>query len=897
SRVHSAGKGIPLADDGSHCVGLIKLPLSGWTVDEVLKRLENTEVYFYDILSVLEPATRDLVKEAIARATERLLITLSQLRAQIQEEGVTTPRTPEEIAANCLRALVSEHLVKWNVIVDKVLELMPPGEIEALSERLNFKHHLEKAEPEEGSANQAALLELKELVADLKGKLTEADAEIECQKRELQREQARWDAEKETLQSVVAEVKSQVVAGQELLSVEVSTLRSEVAERDQEISKLQARLEAAEQKSSIPAPPVVDEASVKAKILEECEAQLSKEREAMRCELEERTRQLEGAAETKARRLQQEQDDVQKQLNALREELAVRDAEVVEEVETVEEGVQCQSCGASRRPSLVAMHEKVAQREKEELNMYRLRYGLECDEASVGEVDALKSFILSRSGSISEAFAEGSKVTKQGGGNEPGRSHSASGLARYLAASAGKEEGVPDFLDYFSARILALIGDGGEETATVGDLLSYIHVGPPAAEKEEEEPEQQQQQEDDRLCLPVPELRDEMSQTEGEGNEEEHDWTVTRRRRTSTAEKAKLEKIRHKLLDSTSNIPTAFRDRKRAELVRPYKEEIMILRKENEERCLRMAALQQKLEAVRVQLGELARLKEQELTHSQKETVAQLLSTSDQSDDDVRLLLDGINVPYRVRAEAAIHTSRRQMLYFDSKIRHARESIRTASTAKRAADTAQHALAEAADQDPLGSLDGPLSPFPSSPDMIKSIDDLESSSQIDKDLQFSSSSRLGSSHFRDASSDVFRQRFDYPPVRAPRSPDIAVNPFSLGYQAPTGSASMEASRRQYQRAEARARLLKSLLVDLKHGVSYLSSGSESEEDRDDDDRRRPIFPPVLPPHAFASRLSFYFRYRHAEASSQVCAGPTVPLPGSYVGKNTIRGQQVQLTVS
>ncbi|KAF4725387.1 hypothetical protein FOZ63_007056, partial [Perkinsus olseni] len=191
----SDGVGETAADGAAVAVGSIKLPLSGWTVDEVLKRLENTEVYFYDILRVLEPPTRDLVKEAIARATERLLMMVSQLKAQIQQEGDTTPRTPEEIAASCLRALVSEHLVKWNVIVNQLLQLMPPGEIEALAERLAFKQQLEKVEEREPAplaADREAVANLEQEVVDLKQRLVEAASEIESQRQEIERERAQW---------------------------------------------------------------------------------------------------------------------------------------------------------------------------------------------------------------------------------------------------------------------------------------------------------------------------------------------------------------------------------------------------------------------------------------------------------------------------------------------------------------------------------------------------------------------------------------------------------------------------------------------------------------------------------------------------------------------------------
>ncbi|KAF4668850.1 hypothetical protein FOZ61_005625 [Perkinsus olseni] len=769
----SDGVGETVADGAAVAVGSIKLPLSGWTVDEVLKRLENTEVYFYDILRVLEPPTRDLVKEAIARATERLLMMVSQLKAQIQEEGDTTPRTPEEIAASCLRALVSEHLVKWNVIVNQLLQLMPPGEIEALAERLAFRQQLEKVEEREPAplaADREALANLGQEVVDLKQRLVEAASEIESRKEEIERERAQWAAERSALRDSLAESRSSGAVAKEQAAQELTTLRMGLKESQDQTASLRAQLEAIRKEQQQRQPMVVpDEAAIRAEALKEYTADLEEEKQALRREHEKRAQEMEEDFNATVRELELERDAMQRELDDYREQLRE-----VASVVRMDEGVQSQSCGSSRRPSLVVPRQESAElrtcreeggvvaavadegvaaasstvigppvasrrpslipvqeftREKEEeLNMYRLRYGLECGEgATVGEVDALRNFVINHSGSIREALCDGSsKITRDA-------------LAGYLA-SCSKRDGSPDFLDYFSGRILSLISGGdGKGEATIEELLNYLHV----AEESTKEEQQQQQPtaEEGRMSLLKSELRDGASQTEAVGGRE-GTWMVPRRSTTSTAERDRLEKMRHKLWESPLEITTAFRDRERAELVRPYKEEILILRKDNEERCLRMAALQHRLDAVRLQLAEFAKANEHHLNQQQKEAVTRLLSAGggspDQADDDdLRLVLDGINVPYRVRAQVSIHKSRRQMLYFDSKIRHAREAVRsTTSRTEQSVYVGGQEDSSAEEKDLLRSLMSQestedaslLSPFPSSFGSLWSVDEMESSS-------------------------------------------------------------------------------------------------------------------------------------------------------------------------
>ncbi|KAF4729790.1 hypothetical protein FOZ63_013131, partial [Perkinsus olseni] len=900
-KTSSDGVGETAADGAAVAVGSIKLPLSGWTVDEVLKRLENTEVYFYDILRVLEPPTRDLVKEAIARATERLVMMVSQLKAQIQEEGVTTPRTPEEIAASCLRALVSEHLVKWNVIVNQLLQLMPPGEIEALAERLAFKQQLEMVEEREPvtlAADREAVANLEREVVDLKQKVVEAASEAESQKQEIERERAQWAAERSALRDSLAESRSSGAAAKEQAAQELTTLRMGLKESQDQTASLRAQLEAIRKQQRQPVV-IPDEAAIRAEAVKEYTADSEKERQALRREHEKRAEEMEEAFNARVRELELARDAMQRELDDYREQLrevasvarmdegvqcqscgcratleqesaelktceeegevvaAVADEGVAAVVEQEERGVQCQSCGASRRPSLVPVQEFTREKE-EELNMYRLRYGLECGEgATVGEVDALRNFVINRSGSIREALCDGSsKMTRDA-------------LARYLA-SCSRRDGSSDFLDYFSGRILSLVsGSDGRDEATIEELLNYLHV----AEEPTKEEQQQQQQPtavEGRMSLLKPELRDGASQTEAVGGTEVT-WMVPRRSTTSTAERNRLEKMRHKFWESPSEITTSFRDRERAELVRPYKEEILLLRKDNEERCLRMAALQHRLDAVRLQLAEFAKANEHHLNQQQKEAVTRLLSAGagspdEADDDDVRLLLDGINVPYRVRAQASIHKSRRQMLYFDSKIRHAREAVRstTSRTEQSAVYVGGQGDPSAEEKDLLRSLmpqestedAALLSPFPSSFGSLWSVDEMgSSSSEIHTQLRYSSSSRLANS-FEGSSLAGGRRRgrrFERGLVDQHSHPPsyLCINPSSSGSLSPSGRsavASVETRRRRRgrrkdRRAEVRARLLKRLLVDVKHGVSCLSSGSDTEDDD------RPIFPPPLPAHS------------------------------------------------
>ncbi|KAF4719812.1 hypothetical protein FOZ62_030729 [Perkinsus olseni] len=781
---------------------------------------------------------------------------------------------------------------------------MPPGEIEALAERLAFKQQLEKVEEREPAplaADREAVANLEQEVVDLKQRLVEAASEIESQRQEIERERAQWAAERSALRDSLAESRSSRAAAKEQAAQELTTLRMGLKESQDQTASLRAQLEAIRKQQQQRQPVVVpDKAAIRAEALKEYTAKLEEEEQTLRREHEKRAQEVEAAFNARVRELHQERDAMQRELDDYREQLrdvasvvrmdegvqcqscgssrrpsllvprqeaaelktceeegevvaAVADEGVAAVVEQEERGVQCRSCGASRRPSLIPVQEFTREKE-EELNMYRLRYGLECGGgATVGEVDALRNFVINHSSSIREALCDGSsKITRDA-------------LARYLA-SCSSRDGSSDFLDYFSGRILSLVsGSDGKSEATIEELLNYLHV---AEESTKEEEQQQPTAEEGRMSLLKSELRDGASQTEAVGGTEVT-WMVPRRSTTSTAERDRLEKMRHKLWESPSEITTAFRDRERAELVRPYKEEILILRKDNEERCLRMAALQHRLDAVRLQLAEFAKANEHNLNQQQKEAVTRLLSAGGGSpdeadDDDLRLLLDGINVPYRVRAQASIHRSRRQMLYFDSKIRHAREAVRsTTSRTEQSVYVGGQEDPSAEEKDLLRSLmpqesteeAALLSPFPSSFGSLWSVDEMESSPKIHTQFRYSSSSRLANS-FEGSSLAEGRRRgrpFERGLVDQHSHPPsyLCINPSSSGSLSPSGRsavASVETRRRRRgrrkdRRAEVRARLLKRLLVDVKHGVSYLSSGSDTEDDD------RPIFPPPLPAHS------------------------------------------------
>ncbi|KAF4739530.1 hypothetical protein FOZ63_027108, partial [Perkinsus olseni] len=777
--------------------------------------------------------------------------------------------------------------------------------IEALAERLAFKQQLEKVErePVTLAADREALANLEREVVDLKQKLVEAASEAESQKQEIERERAQWAAERSALRDSLAESRSSGAAAKEQAAQELTTLRMGLKESQDQTASLGAQLEAIRKQQQRQPVVVPDEAAIRAEALKEFTAKSEEERQALRREHERRAQEMEAAFNARVRELELERDAMQRELDDYREQAlrevasvvrmdegvqcqscgasrrpsllvprqeaaelktceeerevvaAVADEGVAAVVEQEERGVQCQSCGASRRPSLVPVQE-FAREKEEELSMYRLRYGLECGEGStVGEVDALRNFVINHSSSIREALCDGSsKITRDA-------------LARYLASGSNRD-GSSDFLDYFSGRILSLVsGSDGRDEATIEELLNYLHV---AEESTKEEEQQQPTAEEGRMSLLKSELRDGASQTEAVGGTEVT-WMVPRRSTTSTAERDRLEKMRHKLWESPSEITTAFRDRERAELVRPYKEEILILRKDNEERCLRMAALQHRLDAVRLQLAEFAKANEHNLNQQQKEAVTRLLSAGagspdEADDDDLRLLLDGINVPYRVRAQASIHKSRRQMLYFDSKIRHAREAVRsTTSRTEQSVYVGGQEDPSAEEKDLLRSLmpqestedASLLSPFPSSFGSLWSVDEMESSSsEIHTQFRYSSSSRLTNS-FEGSSLAGGRRRgrrFERGLVDQHSHPPsyLCINPSSSGSLSPSGRsvvASVETRRRRRRgrrkdrRAEVRARLLKRLLVDVKHGVSYLSSGSDTEDDD------RPIFPPPLPAHS------------------------------------------------
>ncbi|EER12818.1 M protein, serotype 5 precursor, putative [Perkinsus marinus ATCC 50983] len=546
----------PTEDGEAVTVGSIKLPVSGWTVDEVFKRLDNTEVYFYDILGVLEPPTRDLVREAIARATERLLMVISQLRAQLQEEGTVTPKTPEEIAASCLRELVSEHLVKWNVIVNTMLQLLPPGELEALTERLNVKQQHLAGPVSPAVVDEEASARLQQQVADLEGKLKEAESKLHNQEREFERQLAKWDTEKAALRASLAASRSSESAAGQHASLEMATLREDLEKSQEEAATLRAQLAAA-RKSQVQREQH-DENIIRAKALEEHTARLEEEREALRCEYEGRIRELEEAFEARIKRLDEDREALQRELSTYHQQQQRVEEEKPARVRR-DKSSQCPACGG-----------------KEAL-----------------------------------AFP-------------------------YEASDRHKVEEV-----VLEERIQPT----GEEERSISS--------------------------------PVPEMRDGVSQTEKRSE------VVREKPRGHGKDRDEPDEAK----ESRFDMRTAFRDRTRRELVRPFKEEIFLLRKDNEEKALRMAVLQKKLESVQAQLADLVKSEDHNLTQQQKNTVARLLKASDftsqgDDDDDLQNLLDGVDVPYRVLAEAAVHKSRRHMLYFDSKIRQARESARNAAKAK-----------------------------------------------------------------------------------------------------------------------------------------------------------------------------------------------------------------------
>ncbi|KAF4744078.1 hypothetical protein FOZ63_011495, partial [Perkinsus olseni] len=290
-------------------------------------------------------------------------------------------------------------------------------------------------------------------------------------------------------------------------------------------ASLRAQLEAIRKQQQQRQPVVVpDEAAIRAEALKEYTAKLEEEEQTLRREHEKRAQEMEAAFNARVRELQLERDAMQRELDDYREQLrevasvarmdegvqcqscgssrrpsmvvprqesaelktceeegevvaAVADEGVAAVVEQEERGVQCQSCGASRRPSLVPFQE-FAREKEEELNMYRLRYGLECGEgATVEEVDALRNFVINHSSSIREALCDGSSIITR------------DALARYLA-SCSSRDGSSDFLDYFSGRILSLVsGSDGKSGATIEELLNYLHVAEePTKEEEQQQP-------------------------------------------------------------------------------------------------------------------------------------------------------------------------------------------------------------------------------------------------------------------------------------------------------------------------------------------------------------------------------------------------------------------------